>query len=208
MVEASADAPAGVLTLTNTSQEPVTLQVRLFRWRQVDGHDVLDPTNDVVASPPLARIPAGGQHLIRVVRVAKQRPTTEEAYRLLVDELPGEAQTVSGVRLLLRQSIPVFFGSSARAHPQLAWRIVRGSAGVELAAANAGDRRQRISELVLKDSGGAVLERKAGLVGYVLAGSEARWALKQAPAPGRAVKIVAASDNAPVDANVALDPAP
>lgn len=207
MIEANADTPAGVLTLTNTSQEPVTLQVRLFRWTQVDGRDELQPTNDVVASPPLARMPAGGQHLIRVVRLAKQRPAAEESYRLLVDELPGETQLGSGVRLLLRQSIPVFFGSNGSARPDMAWRIVRGEAGLELAATNGGKRRQRISELVVKDAAGTVLERKPGLVGYILAGSEARWALNTTSA-GSAVKIMAASDGGPIDANVAVGPAP
>ena len=48
---------------------------------------MLTPTNDVVASPPLASLQPNTDYTVRVVRTRKDPAVKEEAYRLLVDEL-------------------------------------------------------------------------------------------------------------------------
>ena len=203
-IEASAEAPAGVVTLSNGSKEPIALQVRVFRWTQVGGQDVLTPTQDVVASPPAAKIEPGGRQLVRVVRVSSVPAASEEAYRLIIDELPvSKPAPTNGIRILLRQSIPVFLGSSPKASPRLTWRIGRVGDGWQLSAVNSGSRRQRISDLEVRDGAGKLLGRRPGLVGYVLPGSEAHWPVDVHEASAVPARLVAASDAGAVHADLA-----
>lgn len=125
------DLPAGpgaaAITLRNASGAPIHAQVRVFRWTQADGADVLTPTDDAVASPPILRIAGNGEQMVRVVRPldpvlrndasTSAVPPTETAYRLLIDELPQREAQVdqSGVRVQLRYSVPVFAGTPADA---------------------------------------------------------------------------------------------
>ena len=89
---------------------PVNVQVRVFRWTKVNGKDRLDPTTDVVASPPITKLSPGTENLIRVLRVSKQPVKGMEAYRLLIDELPDAGKRLPGqVNVMIRHSIPVRF---------------------------------------------------------------------------------------------------
>jgi fimbrial chaperone protein len=88
----------------------VQVQVRVFRWTVVDGNDVLEPTRDVVASPPMTVLVPGAENLIRVVRVSDKPPADGERYRLLIDELPDPNRQRAGrVNVLVRHAIPVTF---------------------------------------------------------------------------------------------------
>jgi fimbrial chaperone protein len=152
------------------------VQIRVFRWRQAGGRDVLEPTTDVVASPPATTLPPGADYLVRVVRTAERPPAQEESYRLLVDELPDRSQRRAGtVAFVLRYSIPLFFGPATGASA-LSWRVARTPAGYAVEARNAGTRRVRIADLGLRDPRGRSVAAR-GLLGYVLAGSTMRWRL-------------------------------
>ena len=63
----------GVINFSNQAHERTSIQVRVFHWRQADGQESLQPTDDVVASPPRAEIGPGETLSIRVVR-ATQAP--------------------------------------------------------------------------------------------------------------------------------------
>lgn len=101
---------AGMLQVWNDGRAAVQVQVRVFRWTVVNGRDVLQLTQDVIASPPMTTLLPGGGNVIRVVRVAKRPIGEPEGYRLLVDELPNRASQRAGtVNVLIRHAIPVVF---------------------------------------------------------------------------------------------------
>jgi fimbrial chaperone protein len=171
-------ASAGVITLRNDQNKPVNVQVRVFRWSQVMGVERLDPTTDVVASPPSAQIGAGKQYLLRVVRVSKAPVTTEESYRVLVDELPDPSQLKAGtVNFTVRFSLPVFFRSEQSPAAQVSWNIRRANGGgYVLSGSNAGGTKLRLTDIQLLQSGRVIgIKKEAG--GYVLAGSSAQFQL-------------------------------
>lgn len=197
---------AASLTLTNADTRPASVQVRVFRWTQVDGADRLEPSRDVVVSPPATRLEAGAQHLIRVVRTAAAPPRAEESYRVLVDEIPdATTPRQNGVAFVLRQSLPVFFNAGSSGRSAVSWRLARAESGWTLVARNAGARRLRISELEIRDGRGAVLERKAGLLGYVLSGAEMRWPLQSDLSASKAT-LTAMTDAGPLRVDLAPPP--
>jgi fimbrial chaperone protein len=169
LVEVPAPGAAATLKLRNEGSQPLDAQIRVFQWTQVDGADVLTPTNDVVASPPLASLRPNTDYTVRIVRTKKEPAAKEEAYRLLIDELPQASPgTASGVNIALRYSIPVFFTTTAGVAPKLKWELQQRANKPVIVASNAGDRRIRLAKLKITDGKGGVANFGDGLAGYVL----------------------------------------
>jgi fimbrial chaperone protein len=174
-VEVPAPGAASTLKLRNEGNRPLDAQIRIFRWTQVDGTDVFAPTEDVAASPPLASLRPGTDYVVRIVRTNKEPVAKEEAYRLLIDELPapGAAQTAT-VNIALRYSLPVFF-TAPGVPPRLSFELQQRNNKPFIAVTNAGDRRVRLAKLKFMDRKGVVAGFGEGLSGYVLGHSTRFW---------------------------------
>lgn len=108
--ELTGGTATSTLQIRNEDQRPVTVQVRVFRWNERGGPQALEPTRDVVASPPLATLAPGTENLVRIVRLKKGPAGPRETYRLIVDEVPDRRPLASGqVQVVVRHSIPVVF---------------------------------------------------------------------------------------------------
>ncbi|WP_459694369.1 fimbrial biogenesis chaperone, partial [Achromobacter xylosoxidans] len=89
----------GIL-LRNPGATPIYGQVRVYAWDQAQGDDVLAPTQEIQASPPIIQVPPNGEQLVRLVRVSKELAPMEQSYRLVIDEIPDPATSrVNGVVL-------------------------------------------------------------------------------------------------------------
>lgn len=205
LLDVASPTVATSIRVTNAGTAPITVQVRVFHWIQVNGEDVLEPTTAVVVSPPIATLQPGLDNVVRVIRTATTPVVGEEAYRLLVDELPDPAAArTAGVNILIRHSIPVFF-STAPTAPDLHWSVAPTADGYTITATNTGQRRLRIADLELQDAGGRVVAGHEGLAGYVLGGSSATWVLTGSGlAPGSNALIAARSEAGPFNAPVRL----
>lgn len=173
---------ASTLTLRNDGADILNVQIRVFRWRQEGGKDVLEPATEVVVSPPITRLDAGGLRTVRVVRTGTAALNAEEAYRILVDELPpppGDGGRM--VALLMRHSIPVFFNRES-GQADVVWHIDKTEGGLVLSAENKGARRVRLADVRLLDAQGDAVAEHRGLVGYVLPGSKMKWPIGPADA--------------------------
>lgn len=195
------------LNLENRGEEPVTVQIRVFRWAIKNGKESLTPTSSVVASPPLATLKPHGKYTVRIVRVAKEPVTSEESYRLLVDQLPKLVnQPGSAVSFLIRQSIPVFFTTAELQKPSLVWSARIERSKLLLAVENKGRRRAKLSHIRLSGPAGVSGGPEDGLAGYVLSGSTAQW-VQPSPrglAPGAKITIVAQDEHGPVEATAVV----
>ena len=173
-VDVQAPDKAGNISLINNSEtQPVRVQIRIFRWKQVDGKEVLEPTRDVVASPPVASIPALAKYTLRLARIAPAPIQGEESYRLLIDELPAPIDPklgASGVQLLLRASIPAFF-SAPTAKPDVRWKVWSVDGKLHVTANNMGNRHLKLIDFSVDGPGGNTVIRATGSSAYVLPGS-------------------------------------
>jgi fimbrial chaperone protein len=190
----------GTLTLRNREVRPLNVQVRVFRWTQVDGQDKLEPTQDVVASPPIVTITAGADYVVRLQRTNSGEIDGEEAYRAVIDELPNPDRQRNGtIAVLLRYLVPIFFLSPDATQPRLAWSMSRSGAGALLTATNSGDKRIQLVDLKLGTPQRSAFVGR-GLAGYVLGHSTRTWAVAASHgAPPRAV-VTAASDHGAIRA--------
>jgi len=208
LLELNAPTIAGTLTLRNDEDIDVSVQTRIFRWVQVDGHESLDPTTDVVASPPIVTLAPGADYTIRIVRTAAAVVQGEESYRVWVDQLPpSQQQSQSGVNILIRQSIPVFFRARQLTRARVSWALRLEGGRLLITVTNSGDERMRIASLKLRDGAGTTASFGNGLVGYVLGRSSMTFIIPSLP-PGFGadgdISIAAASNYGPVHATAAL----
>jgi len=190
-VEFEPTEQAQALNLSNNGTEPLEAQVRVQRWSQADGREVLSPADDIVASPAIVRIAPGQRQVVRLVRAHPVAGGKELSYRVLVDELPKQqSQQEGGLKVLLRYSIPVFVAATrqladqatGKASPaetdltRVSAKLERGDNGKsQLHVRNDGISHVRISFLSLSGSNGSRQSLGNGLIGYVLAGQEMSW---------------------------------
>lgn len=208
LIDVAAPQAATALSLRTSGPEAADVQVRVFRWIQENGVERLEPTRDVVASPPAAKVQAGKDYVVRLVRVSKRPVAGEESYRLLVDQLPSRAKSRNGtIKLLVRHSLPVFFADPATDESSVKWSVARSGDDVVVSATNTGGRRVRVSALSLKDEQGRSISLGDGLVGYVLGHSTMSW---KAEGKGRkfarngTVRLSAQGYEGPISARVPI----
>lgn len=202
LVDVTAPGAASTVTLRNEGTAAIDAQIRVFKWAIVNGKEQLTPTSDVVASPPSVTLTPKGQYVARIVRVSKQPVAGEESYRLMVDQLPDLSQQRNGaVNLMVRYSIPVFFGAPNKKMPTVAWSVATQGDKVTLTAHNSGDRRLRISALSLHDGNGKSLSFGNGLAGYALGQSAISWTVpRHGFTPNGSISVHGQSDGGPIQA--------
>ena len=183
----SADTRATELWIQNQGNSPTTMQVRIVRWKQEGGYERYTAQQDVVASPPIVTISQGSKQLIRLIRQADIPAGVEQAYRIIVDEIPqpnDNSKPQIGLKLQMRYSIPLFVYGQGVATIQegahhalvetrdLSWRIVQEGGKPALQVRNNGDIHVRLSQVKLDNRSVA-----DGLLGYVLPRSSRSWPL-------------------------------
>lgn len=178
---------ASVIWLSNDATTPLRAQVRVFRWTQEDNQDKLEPTQDVLASPPFIEIEPGGRQVVRLVRFSQAVQTLtdcETPYRILVDELPTiESGSRTGLDFRLQYSIPVYLTSEGcdDARPKLSWTVTQNGHSARLNVVNLGQTHAQLGSISFVDSQGNQTELNDGLLGYVLPGAQRSFALAVPP---------------------------
>jgi fimbrial chaperone protein len=210
LIEMPNGSPTSSVSVRNIGRTAFDVQTRIFRWKQQDGKDVLEETDDVVTSPPITTLKPGANYAVRIVKVNGAPVEKEEAFRLLVDQLPDEDKMRGGtVALVMRHSIPVFLLPEQSGGPKLRWSISNRGGRLVLHVQNDGGRRVRLSNVSVSLPGGKTISFGSGLLGYVLAGSSMQWQSAVGTSvvtAGQTPKIVATSDQGPVNAAARVAP--
>lgn len=191
LLTVTADRSAVGVWLSNTGEQPLHAQVRVYHWSQQRGVDELTPSEELIVSPPIIELAVGARQFVRVIRSAAAPQDREDAFRILVDELPIDepapspqktavAGDASAVRFVLRYSVPVFL-TPPNADPaavQLDGKVDDAVSPPRLIVRNRGDVHAQLGNLVLVSARGERRELSPGLVGYVLAGQTMHWELR------------------------------
>lgn len=199
VIEAT-DAGAA-LWVENRGQRTATMQLRVLAWTQ-DGSETRHATqSDIVGTPAIFRIEPGKRQFVRLTRIQAPPAGTEQAYRVLIDEIPQARNTrvaaanttATGLRFQLRYSIPLFsYGAGLASRKQdpgdvdrITWDEVvdGGQRWIELR--NAGPLHAKLVDLGVRGIDGETRKVADGHLAYVLAGSKARWRL-----PDGAARVV------------------
>lgn len=119
----------------------------------------------MVASPPIVTIGKGSKQLIRLIKQGTVPMGVEQAYRIIVDEIPqpdAKADPAIGLKLQMRYSIPLFvYGQGIPtikegAHHalvdtrNLSWRVTQVAGQPAIEVRNQGDVHVRLSQVALE----------------------------------------------------------
>lgn len=205
LVELARGDTNAILFVSNSGDDALTAQLRLFSWRNQDGEERYEPSADIGFSPGQFSVPAGGRQTVRLALLASPGPI-ERAYRMIVDQLPTGG-TTGLVHMPVRMVVPVFAapaGPTPRTPPALAWTALadRASGTATLSASNPGMKRVRLAELGY-DAGGRRVVLYHGLAGYVLAGGSWSSRFRLAGSPP-SIEIEALTESGRIRATVPL----
>lgn len=191
-IDFSQDEKVKAVYVSNTGDTPINAQIRVFRWQQQGNENTLSETKDIIASPPLTDIPPQQQQLIRVIIPGDVASEGEQAYRLIIDELPGNdnAENNSAVKFLLRYSLPVFIHTpDAPVDPRKTdVRIDNHVKPAMLFIRNNNKKHIKLSDVFIINNGKEQIINK-GLMGYVLADSQMQWPLPDNISAGQTLKV-------------------
>jgi fimbrial chaperone protein len=172
---------SALLEVKNLGPHQATLQARIYGWSQSGNEDVLVPTSDIIMSPPIATILAGGSQTFRLLLRpgAKADTGRERHYRILLDEIPAASTGPARVGFAMRSSIPVFVMPPKPTSSSLVWRAARdGNGAVIVTATNATAAYDKIFELAVIHTDGSVHNGVTqGTNAYVLPHAQRNWAV-------------------------------
>lgn len=172
--------PVEAFTLTNQGDKDTAFEVRLYRWGITDNQDDLEPSRDLLVSPPVFSIAPGESQTVRVAMLSDVAQTSEASYRAIFRELPSASQAgpVIGLNVALQISIPVFVTPSTTAPAELHWQARINNLGqLVLAAENRGGRHSKFTSLQAADGDGAPLAEPWQGLKYALPGTRREWEL-------------------------------
>jgi len=176
------EVPAGghnaVFTIRNSETDPVSVRIRLFRWTQRDGKDVYEPSEELIASPPILTIPGSGSQL---VRVGPRGAALSGAYRVILEEILPPPVEKGQVRLALRLNLPLYVMPQKGAKAMLRWSGWRDAGGkIVLQAQNDGTRYQTVVSIGTVAAANTEVPLSARF-GVVLPGGTKRWSVGAHP---------------------------
>ena len=209
-IELSSTQRSVALTVRNDGNQPTVVQAQLVAWSQADNDDRLEPTTDILASPPIFTVAPGASQILRVALRRAPDAARERSYRILVTEVPGKPQPgFTGAQFALKISLPIFVDASgAKTSPQLEWSGVRTAKGeLALTAVNTGAKHIQVQAIEVTRAGSDPDARFAGLW-YILPGQRQTVTIK--PGDGHTiaadrVRIKAETDAGPLAADVVLE---
>lgn len=206
----SAQHSTQVMTVRNDGTEAAVMQVELAEWaQQVQGQDVYTPTRDLLATPPIFNLPAGGMQIIRIGLRRAPDPQRESAYRMFLQEVPPPPKPGAvGLQVALRISIPIFIAPSQTIKPALRWKAARiADHTLKIEVSNGGNVHDHLSAYKIYRKGSNTPFLSQQLFSYLLPGEKRAWTLSTdvMPSPGESLRISANTDTGTVDADTVMD---
>jgi fimbrial chaperone protein len=181
-----------VVTVRNTDSKPLLLQPTMTKWTQVEGQEVLEPTRDVLLSPPLVEIPPGESQTVRIVLRREADPTVQATYRLVLQEVPRKTETnTQQVVMALKITLPVFVTAKTPSPPVLSVSTSPGSSVLQFK--NSGQSHVQVKTVAVSDGSSQIAKSESMF--YVLSGQTVKL---KVDAKGRSIngseKIEVGSD--------------
>jgi fimbrial chaperone protein len=197
---------AATLNLANRGSVPIIVQLESFVWSQADGKDVLKPTDDVLVSPPMARIPPGGRQTVRIMVRPGGDAGVERTYRLFASELPDPATNEAHtIRVLLQFNVPLFVNTPVAVAPRVKFDARPDAKGIVLNAQNSGRGHEKFTKIEVVTQSGRRLPATSEGIPYLLAGATRPFRVEGSVGAGEKLTVEARTDSSEVVIRQAIE---
>ncbi len=201
--------PTAAMTLENKGTGAVVVQLRLMRWLANGEFEHYEPTDDIVATPPIMTVRPGQPQVVRVGLNRTPDAQRELSYRLFLEEVPPPPTLgYQGVQVAIRIGVPLFVAAEQSARPALRWRLLRGKdrSTVTLSAGNEGNAHVKLIRVTLRGRQADRELASQAVAAYLLPGQVRQWVfhLKESLAEGR-VRLSAESDQGTSDVELDVE---
>ncbi|CAN5735264.1 hypothetical protein BH09PSE5_BH09PSE5_00150 [soil metagenome] len=212
-VDLSAAEPIAALIVRNGGSEAAVVQLEAMAWSQQDGADRYEASRDLIATPPIFTVPAGGSQIVRVGTRRGVDPRRELTYRLYLQEVPAPTEPgFTGMRVALRLGVPVFVAPAVKAAPLLKWQVLRSTDGaLALACTNDGAMHARIVSLSLASTSSTtrIASSKRIVASDLHAGQQRRWTMpgpldERALPVGTPLRLAVVTEHGTVDVDLVV----
>lgn len=184
------------ITVTNHTDRPITLQSDTQLWRQENGVDRYDSSDDLMVVPAIAKVPANGSQVFRVALRRPKPEAVERTYRLILEDIGDEQTGSPGVAFKFTHNLPVMVAPSVKVFEAMRWEFcdpaTPQAAAAPLACVrllNQGNRRTKVRDLQLAGDGWT-LDVPLPAPQNVLAGAAREWHVPLSPAQAHSVRAL------------------
>ena len=209
-IDLTANTRSAALSVRNSGTEAVVVQTSIVSWTQENGQDVYAPTKEILGTPPIATIPAGGEQILRLGMRRAPDAVNELTYRLFLQEVPPPPKPgFQGLQVALRLSLPIFVQPrQGPAKATLVWNLeLQGDDTLHLRLDNKGTGHIQVSEIALfQPNQEQPVASQSSLV-YVLPGQSRAWELKAQTVrlkPTERLRLKVTTDAGSVDTEIDL----
>lgn len=150
----SKEDPIAVLEVKNTGNSTTTIQLQALRWQQNKQEDLYNDTVDLLVTPLLFTMQPQQTQIVRVAPL-NQSFSKEQAYRLILHEVPSEQKTEmqfqkSLLTIMLKISLPLFIVPSDKPNLDMNWTGAWTKDNkLRLSARNTGNRTILVNQFQL-----------------------------------------------------------
>jgi len=164
------EEPVSTMTLTNLSDNTVTVQADVVSWLQNMGMDINRHTSDMLISPPLFEIQAHQSQLLRVAWLNKHALNEQLTYRVILREIVTHKIIPQGkegdLQIALVFSIPLFVQPPVQ-NVLYQWEAKwHGKNKLKLNLNNPGNMTVFVNQIQLRNTDNILLDRK--MFAYIL----------------------------------------
>jgi fimbrial chaperone protein len=209
-IDLTANTRSAALSVRNSGAEAVVVQTSIVSWTQENGQDVYAPTKEILGTPPIATIPAGGEQILRLGMRRAPDAVNELTYRVFLQEVPPPPKPgFQGLQVALRLSLPIFVQPrEGPAKATLVWNLeLKGDDTLNLRLDNKGTGHIQVSEIALfQPNQEQAVASQSSLV-YVLPGQSRAWELKSQSVrlkPTDRLRLKVTTDAGSVDTEIDL----
>jgi len=207
-VTLSASQTVAAVTVRNEGTEPTVVQLETSSWSQSDGQNVLVPSTEILATPPILTIAPGTSRIIRVGLRRAPDAQRELTYRLFLREVPPPTPLAQALRVALLISMPIFVDPPHKPAPEIHWRAVRTKDGqIRVHARNSGTAHVQLGQLDVALAADGKIVATQSMSEYVLPDNDRAWTVvaKSAPPAGTLLRISSQTDTGKVQSDIRLE---
>lgn len=149
-LDMSARSRTSSLELTNLTDKDIPVQIKVLKWSQEDGKDVLVPTRDIFLAPPITNVKASGKQVIRFRLKKGADVETEKSYRVYVEQIPpSDPRLRAGMEFRIRFSVPLFISPIRYSEPQFTVTTRDTPDGIAVKLQNSGNIHLRVKGITV-----------------------------------------------------------